>query len=400
MLALTTGAELLAEGMLTSAFLARIGAESLPAALAARAVAEAVLSIGYERLTARTGPRRALFGVMIASVVLLAVMAASLGLEVGVWAGYVLAGVIARIKVIHFGVLALSELREAGRTLPLVFAAGRAGAVLAGPIVSFAGPVLGPAPVVAGSALLYLASAALLRPRGPDPSASEEERSVYSESEGPLSRRSSRPPAPDAERRSSRSLLWAIILGAVALALGRLALVTQSGAILEQRFAEAELNRVLGLYFVGANLVAILLQVTLVSRTLGGAGLPLLNSGWSLLYLGAQCLLVLGPPSVAVALGARMVESELRNAIRTPVANLLYEAIPPAERARARTLVIGVTVPLASLAGGVVLGALKARPLPLAVLGMGAAIALVLTSWAQNRGWRASRHFTPAPAQR
>ena len=111
-------------------------------------------------------------------------------------------------------------------------------------------------------------------------------------------------------------------------------------------------------------------------------------------------MLVFRPPSVAVALGARMVESELRNGIRTPVANLLYEAIPATERARARTLVIGVTVPLASLAGGVALGLLKARPIPLAILGMGAAVALCLTSWAQNRGWRASRHFTGAPARR
>jgi len=188
----------------------------------------------------------------------------------------------------------------------------------------------------------------------------------------------------------SRRLLIAIVLGAIALALGRLALTTQSGAILERSYDESELNRVLGLYFIGANVIAMLLQVTVVSRALGGRGLPLLNSLWSLAYLAAQALLVFGPPLVAVALSARLVEGELRNAVRTPVANLLYEAIPPARRAAARTLVIGITVPVASLLGGLGLAALGAHATLLAALGLAAALALVLTSLAQNRAWKAS----------
>lgn len=391
-LALTTAAEFLVEGVVTSAFLARVGAGSLPTALAIRAVAEALLSLAYERATLRTGPRRALLGALVLSVPLFAVSAASLGFAPGVWAAYVLASVVARIKTIHFGVLLLAELPapRVGRLVPIVFAAGRFGAVLAGPIVAFAGPWIGPRPVILVAAAIFAVSATLIGAR-PGPASAPVAPPSLSEAEGPISRSPSVRPSPAPTHASaSRRLLFAIVVGAVALALGRLALTTQSGAILEQSFSETELNRVLGIYFVVANAIAMLLQVSVVSRALGGDGLPWLNSGWSLLYLGAQSLLVFGPPSVVVALAARMIENELRNAVRTPVANLLYEAMPAERRASARTLVIGVTVPLASLVGGVVLSLLGTHPTLLAALGMGAALLLVGTSWAQNRAFRAS----------
>jgi len=390
-LALTTSAEFLVEGVVTSAFLARIGARELPVALAIRAVAEAIFSLLYERASSRLAPRRALLGVVALGAPLLALAAVVMSGELGVWAAFVLAGVLARIKTIHFGVLALADLPGpvAGRTLPVVFAAGRLGAMAAGPIVLLAGPALGPRPVVALAAAIYAATVfLLLSKRLPRPQA-EPAVGAYSESEGPVSLAAGSIPPPGPASPKERSLLWAIIVGAVALALGRLALTTQSGAILEQHFAEAELNRVLGIYFMAANAGALVLQISVVSRALGGKGLPLLNSIWSLCYLAAQSLLVFGPPSVLVALGARMVEGELRNAVRTPVANLLYEAMPPERRARSRTVVIGVTVPLASVAGGLLLLALGAHPTALAALGMGAAVLLVVTAWAQNRGWKA-----------
>jgi len=395
-LGLTTAAEFLVEGVVTSAFLARIGAASLPTALAVRAGAEAVLSLLYERVSARWSARAAMLGAVLVAVLLYAVSAAALGWAAGVWAAYVLASVVARIKTIHFGVLALADLPgpSAGRALPVVFAAGRLGAIAAGPVVTFGGPVLGPRNVVIGAAAVYALSALVLRREPVNPGAAAPPPSgAYSESEGPISiSPSQRPPAPGPSAVSphSRRLLIAIVLGAIALALGRLALTTQSGAILERSYDESELNRVLGLYFIGANVIAMLLQVTVVSRALGGRGLPLLNSLWSLAYLAAQALLVFGPPLVAVALSARLVEGELRNAVRTPVANLLYEAIPPARRAAARTLVIGITVPVASLLGGLGLAALGAHATLLAALGLAAALALVLTSLAQNRAWKAS----------
>ncbi len=110
-----------------------------------------------------------------------------------------------------------------------------------------------------------------------------------------------------------------------------------------------------------------------------------MNSGWAFIYLLAQIVLSFAPPLVIVALGARMVESELRNAVRTPVANLLYEAMPSERRAFARTLVIGVAVPLSTVAGGVLLIALGSHASALGALGVAAAVVLFGATWLQNR---------------
>jgi hypothetical protein len=386
-LSLTTGAELVVEGAVTSAFLARIGASALPMALAVRALAETGVSLGFDRALSGARPRRSMLAVIAFGMLLLVGAGAAVGAEWGVWAAYVAASVVARLKTIHFGVWALDELPgpAAAKSLALVYAAGRLGAFAAGPIVTFGGPRFGPGALLIVAAAGYMAAIPLARGAPESAHGNPRPRAApFPEPETPtLSARGVR-------RFAGPGLLAAIMVGAAALALGRLALTTQSGAVLEQHYGEAELARVLGIYFVVSNFVALLLQVFVVGRTLGAGGIAVLNSGWSLVYLVAQALLCLGAPSVGIALGARFAEAELRNAVRTPVANLLYEAIRPERRPFARTLVIGVTVPMASLVGALGLVALGGRPALLGGLGISAAIVLLGATWAQNRFWRES----------
>jgi len=374
LLLVTTGAEILVEGVMLSAFLARVGAAALPTALALRALVEVVLSLGIERAVAKLGPRRGMTAVAVFGALVLAGSAASLRSSAGVYVAFVSVSVVARVKTIHFGVLALSELSgpSAARALPLVHAGGRLGGVFAGPLVALSGPSFGADALALAAALVYLVSLVFVE-RGPElthPVADHSTRAV------PL--------------KDARGLLGAILAGAVALALGRLALSTQSGAVLARAYGEADLNRVLGSYFFVANVIAFLLQALVVGRVLGSGRLTWLNSGWAWLYFGAQAALSFGPPWVALALAARFVESELRNAIRTPVANLLYEAMPPERRGYARTLVIGVAVPAASLVGGLGLGLVSAHPHALSGLGLAAALVIVVSTSLQNRGWSAS----------
>lgn len=372
LLMLTTGAEILVEGVVLSAFLARIGASALPTALALRAVVEVVASLLLERGLSRRAPGRAMLVVVVLGMLVFGGSAVALSSAAGLYTAYVAVSVIARVKTIHFGVLSLAELSgpSAARALPVVQAGGRLGGVFAGPVIAFSGPVVGAPWMLALGALLYaIALVFSLRSRVVLPDA------------GPVS-------AVEPTDASGSRLLRAIVLGAIALALGRLALVSQSGAILERAYGEADLNRVLGMYFSAANLLAFVLQAFVVGRVLGAGGLPLLNAGWAGLYLAAQSWLSFGPPSVVGALSARWVESELRNAVRTPVANLLYEAIPERRRAFARTLVIGVAVPLASLVGGLGLRFFDGHPTALGTLGFAAAVVILLTTGAQNRAWR------------
>ncbi len=385
---LYTLAEFLVEGVATAAFLARIGAALLPLALAARALAEVVLSVGFGQLAARWSAARTLRSVALLGAVAVAVCALIAGTSAGVWAAFVTASVLARLRVIHFGVLALEELEggSAPRALPVVYACARAGAILAGPVLALAAGPLGAAPLLAVAAAVY-ALGALMQGRWlgdgatarsvPPPSLQQDEEAL--------------PSLPGrVPERTPRWLLGAILIGAAALAAGRIALRTQSGAILQASFSEARLASVLGVYFAVAGSAALVLQLGVVGRVLSADGLPWLNLGWAGAYLGAQLLLAFGPATVAIALGARLVESELRNAVRTPVANLLYDAMPPERRAPARTLVIGVTIPLVSLAGGLALGVTGAPPAALAAVGIAAAVVLALAAWAQNRAWRTS----------
>jgi hypothetical protein len=330
------------------------------------------LALLFDRTLARARPSSAMRAAVGAGVLAFGGAAALASSTAGVYAAFVVVTAIARIKVIHFGVLVLAELPglESARALPLVHAGGRLGGVVAGPLLALLGPRLGAVWLVGGAALLYAGGLLALRARdGAPPSVRSTE-------------------SADAHDSRPDGLFAAIVLGAIALSLGRLALVTQSGTILEQAYGELDLNRVLGIYFTAANLAAFLLQSLVVGRVLGAGGLPLLNLGWSSLYLGAQLALSFGPPIVAVALAARLVESELRNALRTPVASLLYEAMAPSRRARARTWVIGVAVPGASVVGGLALGATEGHPGLLTALGVFGAAGVAVAAWAQNRSYR------------
>jgi hypothetical protein len=376
--------DFLIEGAVTSVFLARVGAEHLPAALAGRAVSEALFSVAFARFAPALGPRRALATLAAGSAVALGIAAALLGSAAGVIAAFVVASTVARLKVIHFGVLALAELpgAAAARALPAVYACARVGAIAAGPLLAIVASHEVRVAVALG-ALVYGAGFVVLRSERSEAPPSElsarslpfAEEPVPSEGGGTLA-------------ANARALMISILVGAVALAVGRLALTTQSGAILEAHYDEAALARVFGVYFALANLLGLVLQLGLVGRVLRAGGLPWLNTGWSALYVSAQVLLALGPAVVPVALGARLVESELRNTARTPVANLLYEGLPPERRAGARTWVIGVAIPLASLAAGAALALSSRTSALLSVVGVTAAIVLLAATLAQNRAWR------------
>jgi hypothetical protein len=377
LIALATFAEFLAEGVVTSVFLAKIGAAFLPSVLALRALSEIALAVAFVRLADKQSPRTSMAWVVGLGVVSFTACAALLGAELGVYAAFILAAVVVRLRVIHFGVLALAELGSAApRALPLVYACARFGAMAAGATLTAFSARMSPTFLLLGAAVVYGVSLLALRHLA---------EGVSRPAVSPLADDDA-PPSGGLRYSASergRDLLIAIGVGAAALAMGRIALHTQSGAILEATFSQEELQRVLGAYFTAANALALLLQVSVVGRILARGGLPWLNLGWAALYVVAQLALVLSPPVVLLALGARLVESELRQGLRTPVSNLLYDALPSERRARARTFIIGIVIPLASLAAGLSLSMLS--PQAVAAFGVCAALLLLGASWAQNR---------------
>ena len=372
-------AEVVAEGAATAAFLARVGAASLPLAIALRAVVEVSTAVAYDRITRRASPRKTLVAAQLISGAVLTASAFALGQAWGAYGVFVLVSSLARLRVIHFGVLALAELGTAApRALPVVYGVGRGGAILAGPLLALSAGI-GLAPLFAVAAASQFCALLWLRGNAPATHALPPASARFAQLEDA-------PPSalPRSAPVAGHQLVYAIMVGTVALALGRIALTTQSGAILEAHYDEHALARVLGVYFAVANLIALVLQLGWVGRMLNRGALAWLNSGWALCYVVAQMCLVWLPPSVALALGARSIEGELRNAVRTPVANLLYDVLPVSSQARSRTLVIGVALPSASLVGGLALTWLEASRAALGGFGIAAAIVLLGATFVQN----------------
>ena len=383
-----TLAELLLEGAVVALFLSRIGADALPLGLAGRAAAEVLASLGYERLTRRWSPRRALTLVVSIGVVQSvghAIWFAFGVSEAAIVTLFVLAPLLGRLSIIHFGAHALTRASgaRAARVLPVVYGAARVAGAAAGPALAIlAGRgvpiVAGIAAVlygIAGVALQHRASLAL--PLSPGPSA--EAGTAHSS-----------PPPPSIRPRPSlgRTLLVWLALGAAAIACARIALRSNAGGVLAAHNDEATLQQVYGLYFTVANLLALLGQVTVLGRLLKRGALPLLNLGWGLVFVGAAAALA-AVPGPAVAILAQTVERELRRAVRTPITTLLYQVFEPTRRAWARTWVIGVTVPGVSVLAGLALNGRTSAVF--SWVGITAAAVVVAAILGQNRIWRLAK---------
>ena len=103
-------------------------------AIALRAVVEITTALSYDRITRNVTPLRTLQIAQFLSAAVLVSSAFALGQAWGAYAVFVAVSSLARLRVIHFGVLALAQLGSAApRALPVVYACGRGGANPGGP---------------------------------------------------------------------------------------------------------------------------------------------------------------------------------------------------------------------------------------------------------------------------
>lgn len=371
-------AETAIEALILARFVEQIGAAALPLALALRAVVDAVGSIAAERALSKSHSGQRISAALCLGLILCCALVLVPSWYYGIYGVFVLSSLVARQRSIDFGVLTLEAIPRGKRegALPTIYAAGRVGSLLSGGLLLVAGS----STLAAIGALLAFAFA--LRWAG-----------QFSPGGAPDA---AAPESHVGEERGPRSMLLALLVGALALAVGRVALVTQSGGILAAAFDEQRLVRVLGAYSVVAALLGLGLQLTFVRGLLARGKLPWVNGSWGLGYLLGQLGLGLthaagsGLGVVGVALGARLMDGELRSALRGPITNLLYEAMPRQDRRSARTWVIGVAVPLGGLVAGLALHQLG-TPGVLAWVGMISGALVCLTSLSQGLLWSKAR---------
>jgi hypothetical protein len=157
--------------------------------------------------------------------------------------------------------------------------------------------------------------------------------------------------------RTLRFLLVAVGASTAVMVAVRFALRFQQQAILDG-IPERELARILSFYSFGANALAVLVQLLVSGRLLARFGLARVNLAYALATSAVQALLF-ARGGVEVALLARFTDEELKDAVKTPVSTLFYEAFPPEARARARSLILGVVSPIAQVAVALALEALR-----------------------------------------
>lgn len=369
-------------------FVARAGSERLFLVLACNALLSPLVALGFARVVGRR-TSRATMAAACAFAVATSVGALGMLLVPGerpAWAvaAYVAHELASTIVTVHWGVFLLSHLGggAAMRGVAVVYAASRAGAVVAGlaigPLVVSTGSVGG-----LGLAAACFVGAALL---------------ALSARRGERASLDSVPPAAG-ERRATASalqlmtrspLLRAIAIATAAMILTRVLLRFQQQSVLESH-GERALAGMLGLYTAGANVVGVVLQLGLVGRLLARVGLTRAN----LLYASATVLAqvaLLGAAALPAALGARFVDGELKDAIKTPLSSLFYEAFPRAERAQARAVILSAVSPAANLAGAGALAALAATHSPWgsAAAGAAACALFVAATVVQNRRYEAA----------
>ncbi|MCA9672578.1 MAG: hypothetical protein KC503_43590 [Myxococcales bacterium] len=373
------------DGVANALFLARVGATDLPLVFIAKALLDMLGAALYVRVDRRLGAR--------ATLVLLLVFAA-LG-SAGAWLGvralpgawtylalFAFEEVCQTLLKIHWGVYLLERFDavSARRYFPSIYTGARVGAVAGGLMLGpLAGP-LGPSNLMLVAALLFVAATVAVLARSSATPRDHESDAVNEADVGPL-RALGR-----VRSALSSSLVRATAVATPLMVLSRYALRYRYSALLSSVLGEVELARVYGLYVASANTLAVLVQLFVTARLYAlPSGVTSTNIGYAL-TLPAALALMWRVPSLLSALVGRVVESELKVALKTPLSNLFYGVLPAEQRAAARALVLGLIVPLATL----VAAALLRRPAWLDSWALPCAAAFVLASLLQNRAYRSA----------
>jgi ATP/ADP translocase len=360
----------LADGLSLTMFVTHVGARSLPLAYGAVAVANIVVIGIYiawaEQLRAATVFRVLLVGIM------LAFGAAWLGLHtvaVGTqWYGvlFVCREIAFVLMLMHFGTFLQDYFTrdQMSRVLPVVYSGGRLGGILGGFLLERLAEPLGLLQLVGVFiAMCGLALGLITMIDRITASSPHDQREEHATGE-------IRPDSPEEHARRSylgflsfawhSPLLFWITFTTLVFFVCRWDLNYQYSSFLGEYFENEEsLAEFLGRYTQIALLISITVQLLVVNRLIAWLGLKGAQVIYACLLLGgaAACL---GEMTLALAVVARFVETELRLGLRNPIYQLIINHFPAKLRIRVRAWSFGLVIPAATLLSSLLLGALTA----------------------------------------
>ncbi len=373
----------LGDGVVQTLVVERVGVVLVPRVFALNAVLDVVGGALYLRLARGRGHGSFFVALLVGTAATsVALRALLLGSHPAVFlTAFVVHGVTTMIVTLHWGTFLLDffPASRAALALPVVYSGARVGGIAGGLLlVGLARAGTENLLVAVGAIQLVAAGAArILARRLPEVhAAGDPAASLFGEL------------LQGARLARTSPLLRALAIGGIAMVLVRQVLRYLSGDALSGAMDEATLAQFLGKYTAIANAIGFLFQVLLMPRLNERIGVAATNLAYAML-----CFVAVGGMAVSqgvwAAAAARLMDAELKDAIKTPLSALFYGALPPAARARGRAFVLGLAIPAGSVLGGLGLQALTGLPArSVAWLGLGLGALFVVATVVQNRGYR------------
>lgn len=372
------------ENVAQALFADRVGAPALARLFLVKGVFDVAAAALYLPLTRGRSPRRVLEVALAiyAATMLLGRLTACSRAPASSYALYLGHECAGTILTIHWGVYCL-DLFDAGaarRLFPLIFTAARVGGIAGGLALTHLAHPLGAEnllAVSAGLAGIGIVLAWRLRGGHEQPDAA-----VVEEAAGPALLATWR-------TAWASPLVRAIAVSTAAMVFLRYGLRLLSLDAFDTHFGDADqMAKFLGTYSSWANVAAIALGLLVTPRLIRWLGVGFVNTTYAVATAGAYGLLAVFP-SLGAAVTARFVDSELKDALKTPLSALFYGAEAPRRRAEARAFVFGAVIPAATVTTSVIFeiatGTHSARALVYAGLAVAAAF-IAASAW-QNRAY-------------
>lgn len=277
------------------------------------------------------------------------------------------------------------DTRESKRLFPIIFCGSRLGGILGGLVLTFFSPVVGSVNIIIIWIATLAGAAGLL---------------------GIISRRF---PSQvfDYEKSSKESTMFfrhiksgvkllrgSLLLKSLAAGLfllGSLSLVIKflySNVFLQTFPQQNQLTAFYGIYIIVANVLGLILQLTLVNRLIDSLGLGASNTLYAVSFASGFLVLVLHYDFIS-ALWARFSDEQLESVLQDPVEGLFFNAVPDHERARAKAISSGMIKPLSEITGSIILQSVKGFLNAKAIAFMGLLMAglYIVVSQLQNKGY-------------
>lgn len=378
----------LADGLSLAMFVKHAGSQALPRAYAIVAVANLVVIGLYIAIAERFRAGRVFRMILTGNIVAFgaAWIALHLWEQAAEWYAvlFVSREIAFTLLLMHFGTYLQDYFTrdEMNRVLPLIYSGGRIGGVLGGLLLQFLPDVIGLLNLLGAFVAMCAIGIVSIHwidrviPRSPP------DHELPSDQSSTGLEGVARDNYFGFIRYVWRSpLLFWITVSTTLFMVCRWTLNYQYSSFFGGYFeTDEELAEFLGLYTQIALLIAVVVQIFLINRLVDWLGLASAHLLYAFLVFAALVAGV-GEMTLAMAVFARFVETELRFGLRNPINQLIINHFPRLLRVRVRGWSFGVLIPAGTLLSSILLASVVGYVAAMWIAWLGAGLAFAYVLW-------------------